>query len=137
MHASQSSPDTLFRCPFRGFVGSVFAVLLTIAGASPAFAQQAAVNPARVTQVVDDSVRTILKGNIHPLARAEYDKGPANASLPADRMQLVLQRSPNQEIALGGNFSGSRCRIRIPRSTTSGSPPSSLAPSMECRTPTF
>ncbi len=100
MHSSPSSPDTLFRCLFRGFVGGVFALLLTIAVAGPAFAQQAAVNPARITQVVDDSVLTTLKGNIHPLARAQYDKGPANASLPANRMQLVLQRSPSQETAL-------------------------------------
>ena len=100
MRAGPSSLNTLFGCPFRGFAGSLFAVLLTMVLAGPAFAQQAAVNPARVTQVVDNSVLATLKGNIHPLARPEYDRGPANASLPADRMQLVLQRSPGQEIAL-------------------------------------
>ena len=96
-----SSPDTPFRCPFRGFVPGASAVLLTLAMAIPAFAQQAStVNPARITQAVDDSVLTALKGNVHPLARPQYDKGPADPSLPADRMQLVLQRSPGQEIAL-------------------------------------
>ncbi len=95
------SPHTLFRYPFRRFTGGVSAVLLILGAMTPAIAQQpAATNPARITQVVDDTVLTTLKGNVHPLARPQYDKGPANPSLPADRMQLVLQRSPGQEIAL-------------------------------------
>src|SRR5271163_3491202 len=89
------------RSLFRIFASVISAVTLTAAAALPAIAQQAApANTARITQAVDDSVLTTLKGNTHPLARPEYDKGPANPSLPADRMQLVLQRSPGQEIAL-------------------------------------
>lgn len=101
MHSIPKSPEVLIRRAFRGFVVGVSAVLLTVAGAISAFAQQTpTVNQARITQVVDDSVLTTLKGNVHPLAKLQYDKGPANPSLPADRMQLVLQRSPGQEIAL-------------------------------------
>ena len=100
MH-SISRPHTLILRPFRRVAACLSAVLLTVAAAVPAFAQQSSVtNPARITQVVDDSVLTTLKGNIHPLAKPQFDKGPVNASLPADRMQLVLQRSPGQEIAL-------------------------------------
>ncbi len=67
----------------------------------PAFGQETeAANPVRITQVVDDSVLTTLKGNVHPLAKQQYDKGPVDTSLPAERMQLLLQRSPGQELAL-------------------------------------
>lgn len=63
------------------------------------FAQTAPVQ-ARITQAVDESQLTVLKGNTYPLARAEYDRGPAPASLPMNRMLLVLRRSPEQEAAL-------------------------------------
>ena len=55
---------------------------------------------ARITQAVDESQLTVLRGNTYPLARAQYDRGPAPTSLPMNRMLLVLQRSPAQEAAL-------------------------------------
>jgi hypothetical protein len=64
-----------------------------------AAAQGSAVR-ARVTDRVDLSQLTTLKGNTHPLARAQYDQGAAPASLPMNRMMLILQRSPDQESAL-------------------------------------
>ncbi|HEX5424352.1 MAG TPA: Ig-like domain repeat protein [Candidatus Acidoferrales bacterium] len=67
--------------------------------ASIAAAQQTPV-PARITQPIDASKLTVLKGNVHPLARAEFDRGPAPSSLPLNRMLLVLQRSSAQETAL-------------------------------------
>jgi subtilase family serine protease len=64
-----------------------------------AFAQG---NQARslITQPVNESKLTVLKGNTHPLARPEFDRGAAPADLPMDRMMLVLKRSPEQESAL-------------------------------------
>ena len=53
-----------------------------------------------ITQPVDESKLTVLHGNTHPLARPEFDKGPAPASLAMDKMILVLKRSPAQEGAL-------------------------------------
>ena len=53
-----------------------------------------------ITQAVDESRLTVLKGNTHPLARPEFDLGTALASLPMQRMLLVLKRAPEQEIAL-------------------------------------
>jgi len=53
-----------------------------------------------ITQPLDESQRTVLKGNTHPLARWQYDVGSAPANLPMDRMLLVLKRSPEQQIAL-------------------------------------
>jgi hypothetical protein len=75
------------------FVSAVF-VLLPIMTA----AQQSV--PARITQPIDETNLTVLRGNTHPLARAEFDRGPAPSNLPLNRMLLVLQRSPQQEAAL-------------------------------------
>lgn len=41
-----------------------------------------------------------LKGNVHPMARGEFDRGVAPDSLPQRRMVLMLQRSPARETAL-------------------------------------
>ena len=61
---------------------------------------QAAAVPARVTQTVDEGNRVPLHGNVHPMARPEFDRGPVADSEPASRMSLLLQRSPDQETAL-------------------------------------
>jgi hypothetical protein len=53
-----------------------------------------------ITQQVDDSVRTTLHGNVSPLARAVNDRGAADASLQAPRMQLLLKRPADREAAL-------------------------------------
>ena len=53
-----------------------------------------------IIQNIDDSQLTTLKGNTHPLARPEFDLGTAPATLPMNRMLLVLKRSPDQEAAL-------------------------------------
>ncbi|HEY4950775.1 MAG TPA: Ig-like domain repeat protein [Candidatus Acidoferrales bacterium] len=63
------------------------------------FAQTAPVQ-SRITQAVDESNLTVLKGNTYYLASAEYDRGVAPSSLPMNRMLLVLQRSPSQEATL-------------------------------------
>jgi len=53
-----------------------------------------------ITQAVDEAQVTVLKGNTHPLARPEFDLGTAPATLPMERMLLVLKRSDAQEAAL-------------------------------------
>lgn len=55
---------------------------------------------SRITQAIDENKLTLLQGNTHPLARAEFDHGAAPANLPMQRMLLVLSRSPQQEAAL-------------------------------------
>jgi subtilase family serine protease len=54
----------------------------------------------RITGVVDENVRTPLSGNVHPMARAEFDQGKVSDSLPLQHMIMLLQRSPAQESAL-------------------------------------
>ncbi len=76
-------------------------VVLVFAGA-PGHGQEsptAAPTPL-ITQPVDESRLTRLTGNTHPLARPEFDLGTAPATLPMERMLLVLKRSPAQEAAL-------------------------------------
>ena len=53
-----------------------------------------------ITAPVDDTKLTVLTGNTHPLARPQFDRGLASASLPMEHMLLVLKRSPDQEAAL-------------------------------------
>jgi len=55
---------------------------------------------SRITAAINPAQLTVLMGNVHPLARAEFDRGAAPASLALDHMLLVLQRSPQQEAAL-------------------------------------
>jgi hypothetical protein len=64
-----------------------------------AFAQKITVK-SRVTQAVDDLQTARLAGNVHPLARAEFDQGALPDSQPLQRMLLLLQRSTDQETAL-------------------------------------
>jgi hypothetical protein len=66
---------------------------------TPAFAQSPAVQP-RITKALDESRVTTLRGNVHPRARPEFDRGPAPPDLPMQHMLLVLQRSAEQEAAL-------------------------------------
>ena len=66
----------------------------------PSLAQQAVAPPPLIQQAIDESQLTTLKGNTHPLARAQFDVGLAPPNLPMQRMLLVLKRSPEQEIAL-------------------------------------
>jgi len=79
-------------------------LLALISFVIPIHAQQA--NHSSITQrslitaAVDESRLKILKGNTHPLARAEFDLGTADGSLPMNRMLLVLKRSDEQERAL-------------------------------------
>jgi Pro-kumamolisin, activation domain/Bacterial Ig-like domain (group 3) len=86
------------------FFAILFAFAISRAGAQAksdnASAAQAVPVPARITQAIDETQLVTLKGNVHPLARAEFDQGPVSDSLPATRMGLLLQRSAEQETAL-------------------------------------
>jgi len=68
--------------------------------ASAASMAQTPAVPARITQAIDETQLVRLKGNVHPLARPEFDQGAVADSTPMNRMLLLLQRSPEQEAAL-------------------------------------
>jgi len=82
-------------------------LLLTSLAAAHANAQsaaasqaQASVVPARITQAIDETQSVRLQGNVHPLARPEFDQGAVEDWQPMSRMLMVLQRSPQQQAAL-------------------------------------
>jgi hypothetical protein len=84
----------------RVLLATACVALLTLsAGAQQSSSQQTVVQP-RITKPVDEANLVTLKGNTHPLARPEFDLGPAPANLPLNRMLLVLSRSPEEEAAL-------------------------------------
>jgi subtilase family serine protease len=74
-------------------VALVFIALLP----AGAFAQTV---QSRITQAINESQRTVLTGNTHPMAAARFDRGAAPESMLMDRMLLVLKRSPAQEAAV-------------------------------------
>jgi hypothetical protein len=55
---------------------------------------------SRLTQPIDESKLTVLRGNTHPFARPQFDRGAAPANLPLERMMLVLKTTPEQGAAL-------------------------------------
>jgi len=55
---------------------------------------------ARITQTLDEKNLVSLPGNVHSLARPDFDQGRVADALPLRRMLLLLQRSPEQETAL-------------------------------------
>jgi subtilase family serine protease len=74
------------------------AVILVVALAIPVVAQ----NSPRplITNPIDETQRTILRGNMSPLAQARYDQGAVDDSFPAKRVLLMLNRPPDRQAAL-------------------------------------
>jgi Pro-kumamolisin, activation domain/Bacterial Ig-like domain (group 3) len=56
--------------------------------------------PPRITEAIDATRLTTLRGNTHPYARPAFDRGAAPDSQSVRRMLLVLKRSSDQEKAL-------------------------------------
>lgn len=78
----------------------VLAMIVATSRAQTAESAQTVAVPSRITHPVDDSQRVTLRGNVHPLARPEFDRGPVAADMQMNRMLLVLRRSDEQEQAL-------------------------------------
>ncbi len=55
---------------------------------------------SRVTEPINEASLTTLKGNILQAIRPQLDRGPAPDSMPAERLMLILKRSPQQEADL-------------------------------------
>jgi uncharacterized membrane protein len=54
----------------------------------------------RITGPIDEAQAVTLYGNVHPLARAEFDAGAVSAETPLQRMVLELEPSAAQETEL-------------------------------------
>jgi subtilase family serine protease len=72
------------------------AVLLIVGCCVAAFAQA----PERVTRSIDDNEVVTKLGNVHPLARAEFEQGAVSGELRLERMILNLEPSAKQEAEL-------------------------------------
>ena len=75
-------------------------VVFVLAASSKHALAQTAPTAARITQAIDETNLVTLRGNVHPLARPEFDQGPVSDVQPMRRMLLLFQRSPLQETAL-------------------------------------
>jgi len=83
----------------RRLSGLTLLVASLVLGGPRAEAQTASI-PARITQEVDEKNLVTLKGNVHALARPEFDQGMVSDNQPLHRMLLVLRRGADQEAAL-------------------------------------
>jgi hypothetical protein len=83
----------------RFLVGFVMVCTLIFSAAVVTVAQTGNVQ-SRISQPVDEKNMVTLKGNTHPLATAQYDRGEAPGGLAMNRMLLVLQHAPAQEAAI-------------------------------------
>jgi len=54
----------------------------------------------RIVGPIDETQLVTLAGNTHPAARAEFDRGAVDDSMPMEHMLLLLKRSPEREDAL-------------------------------------
>ena len=80
--------------------GALLSLSLAMALGIPGAAQTHSTAQPLITRPVDESSLVTLRGNVHPLARPQFDRGPAPASLGAQRELLVLKRSSRQELML-------------------------------------
>ena len=54
----------------------------------------------RINRLIDEQRRTVLSGNVHPLARREFDAGAAKANYRMERMLMLLKPDAAQQQAL-------------------------------------
>ncbi|HEV2207013.1 MAG TPA: S53 family peptidase [Candidatus Acidoferrales bacterium] len=74
-------------------LGIVCALVFVVAG-------QVSSPRSQITAPIDNSRTVVLRGNVHPWAQARFDRGPAPASLPLERMMLLLKNTPEQTFSL-------------------------------------
>jgi pseudomonalisin len=55
---------------------------------------------ALAQRTINEADRITLHGNVHPQARAEFDRGSANAAMPMNRMVLLLSVRPDAQADL-------------------------------------
>jgi len=77
----------------------VAALLLLVPGLATA---QGNVAKPRIAAQVDESTVTVLRGNLHPLARPQYDQGKVDPSFKLERITLMFQPTAAQQADLDG-----------------------------------
>lgn len=82
------------------FLGCSLLGIFLASSTSISAQHQMPVTRSLISSPVIDGSRIALGGNVHPLAQARYDVGPAPASARAGRLMLILKRSLQQDAAL-------------------------------------
>src|SRR5512133_1889332 len=54
----------------------------------------------RVTQRIDNSIRSTIQHNVHPRTRSAIDRGPVEGSLEMQRITMVFKPSQTQQAEL-------------------------------------
>jgi Pro-kumamolisin, activation domain/Bacterial Ig-like domain (group 3) len=73
-----------------------FLIFLSLSAVHFAFAQAT----PRVVEKIENSQRITLTGNVHPLARAAFDRGAVDNAQPMKSILMLLKRGDDQEAAL-------------------------------------
>ncbi len=89
----------VLRCPLFPAIVVVSAALLcsTSVGASPVGNQA---HPPRIVSPVNNADMVRLHGQVHQLARPQFDRGAVSQSLPMNRMVLLLRSDAEQDAVL-------------------------------------
>ena len=59
-----------------------------------------AAQPDRIVATIDNSQTVVLKGNVSPRAKPQFDQGPVDPSMKLPFITLLIQPSVNQQAAL-------------------------------------
>src|ERR1700760_2773092 len=76
---------------------SLFVFLLVCESGTSALAQ---IPTSRIAARIDETQVTTLQGNVHPMARGDFDQGVVTAETPLEHMMLQLDPSVAQQTAL-------------------------------------
>jgi subtilase family serine protease len=88
------------RIPVVPFFLSLTIILMLTTAVKPVAAGQDLTSPSvvsRVTVPIDDTKLEPIKGQVHPLARREFDQGVVDDNMPVERLIVLLKRTPEQE----------------------------------------
>ena len=85
---------------FRFSLSLCFLALLTIPAAAQTVSTAAQSGSVAAAKRIDESRRVTLRGTVHPLAQAQYDRGAVPDAFPAERMLVLLRRPAEREAAL-------------------------------------
>ena len=77
---------------------SIFPTLCSLLLALGTSAQAA--QPDRIAATIDNSQTVVLKGSVHPKAKAQFDQGPVDPSMKLAYITLQISPSPSQQAAL-------------------------------------
>ena len=89
---------TTFRLSPRILRALLELVSLLIVVGTVSFAQTK--STSRISQAIDNGRLSLLKGNVSPMARPEFDRGKVDPNLKMEGMKLVFSPAPGQQAAL-------------------------------------